>query len=91
MAAFMTGQSNIPPARGFTPGVGNQQAFYSYYHAYELMLGLRVFRQTGPPQRVDCLAPSLVCHMKMEAPVKCFAQGHNKQVCRLVLHTIPMC
>ena len=24
------------------------------------MLGLHVFHQTGPPRRVDCLAPSLV-------------------------------
>ena len=24
-----------------------------FIHAYELMLGLHVFRQTGPPRRVD--------------------------------------
>ena len=36
-------------------------------HAYELMLGLHVFRQTGPPRRVDCLAPPSVCHIKTEA------------------------
>ena len=35
--------------------------------AHELMLGLHDFRQTGPPRRVDCLAPPPVCHMKMKA------------------------
>ena len=38
-----------------------------FIHAYELMLGLHVFRQTGPPRRVDCLAPPSVCHTKTEA------------------------
>ena len=38
-----------------------------YYYAYELMLCLHVFRQTGPPRRVDCLAPPSVCHIKTEA------------------------
>ena len=42
-------------------------ALYSLIHAYELMLGLHVFRQTGPPRRVDCLAPPSVFHMKTEA------------------------
>ena len=42
-------------------------AIYSFIHAYELMLGLHVFRQTGPPRRVDCLAPPSVCHIKTEA------------------------
>ena len=36
-------------------------------YAYELMLCLHVFRQTGPPRRVDCLAPPSVCHIKTEA------------------------
>ena len=36
-------------------------------HEYELMLSLLVFRQTGPPQRVDCLAPPSVCHIETEA------------------------
>ena len=40
---------------------------HSFIHAYELMLGLHVFRQTGPPRRVDCLAPPSVCHTKTEA------------------------
>ena len=39
----------------------------SFIYAYELMLGLHVFRQTGPPRRVDCLAPPPVCHIMMEA------------------------
>ena len=39
----------------------------SFIHAYELMLGLHVFRQTGPPRRVDCLAPPSVCHIKTKA------------------------
>ena len=34
------------------------------------MLGLHVFRQTGPPRRIDCLASPSVCHMKMEASRK---------------------
>ena len=38
-----------------------------FTYAYELMLGLQVFRQTEPPRRVDWLAPPPVCHMKMEA------------------------
>ena len=38
-----------------------------FIYAYELMLGLHVFRQTEPPRRVDCLAPPPACHMKMEA------------------------
>ena len=41
--------------------------FALFIYAYELMLGLHVFRQTGPPRWVDCLAPPSVCHMKMEA------------------------
>ena len=32
--------------------------FHSFIHAYELMLDLHVFRQTGPPRLVDCLAPA---------------------------------
>ena len=40
---------------------------HSHIHAYELMLGLHVFRHTGPPRRVDCLAPPSVCHIKTEA------------------------
>ena len=31
------------------------------------MLGLHVFLQTGPPQRVDFLAPPSVCYIKTEA------------------------
>ena len=38
-----------------------------FYYAYELMLCLHVFRQTGPPRRVDCPAPPSVCHIKTEA------------------------
>ena len=38
-----------------------------FIHAYELMLGLHVVRQTGPPRRVDWLAPPSVCHTKTEA------------------------
>ena len=38
----------------------------------------------------DCLAPPPVCHTKIEASVKCLAQGHNKQACRLVRDTIPI-
>ena len=38
-----------------------------FIYAYELMLCLHVFRQTGPPRRVDCLAPPSVCHIKTEA------------------------
>ena len=40
---------------------------HSFIHAYELMLGLDDFRQTGPPRRVDCFAPPSVCHIKTEA------------------------
>ena len=43
------------------------QTHRSFIHAYELMLGLHVFRQTGPPRRVDFLAPPSVCHIKTEA------------------------
>ena len=38
-----------------------------FIDAYELILSLHVFRQTGPPRRADCLAPPPVCHIKMEA------------------------
>ena len=38
-----------------------------FIHAYELMLGLHVFRQTGPPRRVDCLVPPSVCLIKTVA------------------------
>ena len=34
--------------------------------ASELMLDVQFFVQTGPPPRVNCEAPSAVCHMKME-------------------------
>ena len=57
-----------------------------FVHAYELMLCLHAFRQTGPPRRVDCLAPSSVVHIKMEA-FECLAQGHNKQACRQAFGT----
>ena len=40
---------------------------HSFIHAYELMLCLHIFRQTGPSRRLDCLAPPPVCHIKMEA------------------------
>ena len=43
------------------------KAKQSFIHAYELVLGLHIFRQTGPPRRVDCLAPPSVCHIKTEA------------------------
>ena len=39
--------------------------FY-FISANELMLGLHVFRETGPPRRVDCLIPLSVCHMKIK-------------------------
>ena len=41
--------------------------FNLFILTYELILGLHVFCQTGPPQRVDCLAPPHVCHMTMKA------------------------
>ena len=28
---------------------------------------MRVFSFTGPPRRIDCLAPQPVCHIKIEA------------------------
>ena len=31
-----------------------------------------------------------VFHIKMGRPVKCFAQGQNKQTCWLVLHNLPL-
>ena len=34
--------------------------------AYEFMVCLHVFRQTGPLQRVSCSVPVPVCHIKME-------------------------
>ena len=37
------------------------------WYEHELILGLQAFRQTGQPRRLDCLAPSPVCLMKMEA------------------------
>ena len=40
---------------------------------------LPFFEVYGPP----------VFHMKVGRPVKCLAQGHNKQTCRLVLHNLP--
>ena len=30
-----------------------------FIYAYEFMLGLHVFRKTGPPRRVDCLIPPI--------------------------------
>ena len=47
--------------------VGHENLDLTFIHAYELMLGLHVFRQTGPPRRVDCLAPPSVYHIKTEA------------------------
>ena len=47
--------------------LSNFKPLTRFFHAYELMLGLHVFRQTGPPRRVDCLAPPSVCHIKTEA------------------------
>ena len=38
-----------------------------FVYAYELMLCLHVFRQTGLPRRIDCLAPPSVCHIKTKA------------------------
>ena len=48
-------------------GAKARASFGRFVHSYELMLGLHVFRQTGPPRRVDCLAPPSVCHIKTEA------------------------
>ena len=49
------------------------------------MLCLHVFRHTGPPQWVDCMAPPPVCHINMEAshlvPYPRIL-GHYKQACR---------
>ena len=42
-------------------------------------LGVAFFEVYGPP----------VFHIKVGHPVKCLAQGHNKQTCRLVLHNLP--
>ena len=43
-------------------------------------LGSCLFRGFyGPP----------VFHIKVGRPVKCLAQGHNKRICRLVLHNLP--
>ena len=49
---------------------------------------MRVFSFTGPPRRIDCLAPQPVCHIKIEASRHVNAQRHNQQACRLVLHVI---
>ena len=38
-----------------------------FIYAYELMLGLHVFRQTGLPRPVDCLDPLPICYIKIEA------------------------
>ena len=42
-------------------------------------LGVAFFEVYGPP----------VFHIKVGRPVKCLAQGHNKQTCWLVLHNLP--
>ena len=42
-------------------------------------LGVVFFEVYGPP----------VFYIKVGRPVKCLAQGHNKQTCRLVLHNLP--
>ena len=39
----------------------------SFIYAYELMICLHVFCQTGPPWLVDCLVPLPVCYIEMEA------------------------
>ena len=38
-----------------------------FIHAYQLMVCLQVFGQTGPQLWVDCLAPPPVCLVKMGA------------------------
>ena len=43
-------------------------------------LGVAFFEVYGPP----------VFHIKVGRPVKCLAQGHNKQTCQLVLHNLPI-
>ena len=63
----------------------------SFIHAYELILGLYVFRQTGPPQLVDCLVPPLVCYMKMEASRKVPSPGTQQgslPACSLYYHYV---
>ena len=42
-------------------------------------LGVAFFEVYEPP----------VFHIKVGHPVKCLAQGHNKQTCQLVLHNLP--
>ena len=42
-------------------------------------LGVAFFEVYGSP----------VFHIKVGRPVKCLAQGRNKQTCRLVLHNLP--
>ena len=41
---------------------GNLVAISNIY-AYELMLSLHEFCETGPPRRVDCVKPPPVCHI----------------------------
>ena len=55
-----------------------------HIHAYELMLGLHVFRHTGPPRRVDCLAPPSVCHIKDETTTNCFAKKAHQMAANLI-------
>ena len=38
-----------------------------YIYAYELILGLHVFRQTELPRQIDCLTPPPVFYTKMDA------------------------
>ena len=55
------------PEFGESPKIIMMIAIFAFIYAYELMLGLHVFCQTGPQRRVDCLAPPSVCHIQMES------------------------
>ena len=46
-----------------------------YIYAYELILGLHVFRQTEPTRQIDCLTRHLSSTQRWMHPVKCLAQG----------------
>ena len=57
-------------------------------HSRESDVSLRFGRNVRTRLGVS-ISGSPVFHIKVGRPVKCLAQGHNKQTSRLVLHNLP--
>ena len=71
--------------------------FYFIYHIYPPFRRKRIVSLCLGRYVCTCLGVAIsevfgpsVFHIKVGRPIKCLAQEHNKQTCRLVLHNLPL-